>query len=83
MTDKKIKKIIKFCGKCYSNFLSGKLFDNYLTGLIGSIEEDLKANPKVESPFKNKELIEQFKEYTKDKSDRITVLLNSPNDMTA
>jgi hypothetical protein len=83
MTDKKLKKILKFCGKCYTTFLSGQLFNNYLSGLIGSIEEDLQANPKVESPFKNKEFIEQFREYLKVKSDQITVLLNSPHDMTA
>jgi hypothetical protein len=63
--------------------LSGQLFNNYLSGLISSIEEDLKANPKVESPFKNKELMEQFREYLRVKSDKILVLLNSPNDMTA
>jgi hypothetical protein len=83
MTDKKLKKIMKFCAKCYTNFLSGQLFNNYLTGLIQTIEEDLKANPKVESPFKNKEFMEQFREYLKVKSDRITVMLNSPNDITA
>jgi hypothetical protein len=56
--------------------LSGQLFNNYLSGLISSIEEDLKANPKVESPFKNKELMEQFREYLRVKSDKIMVLLN-------
>jgi hypothetical protein len=76
MTDKKLKKIMKFCAKCYTTFLSGQLFNNYLSGLISSIDEDLKANPKVESPFKNKELMEQFREYLRVKSDKILVLLN-------
>jgi hypothetical protein len=31
------KKIQKFCAKCYSNFLCGQLYTNYLDGLISSI----------------------------------------------
>jgi WASH complex subunit 7, N-terminal len=34
MTDRKIKKIQKFCAKCYSNFLCGQLYTNYLEGLV-------------------------------------------------
>ena len=37
MTDRKIKKIQKFCAMCYSNFLCGQLYTNYLEALVGSI----------------------------------------------
>jgi hypothetical protein len=84
MTDKKIKKIMKFCAKCYTNFLSGKLFSNYLEGLIASINEDLVANKgQLENPFKNKEFMEQFHEYLEVKSGKITTLLQNPYDMTS
>lgn len=37
MTDRKVKKIQKFVVKCYQNFLCGKLYINYLDGLVASI----------------------------------------------
>ena len=62
MTDKKVRKIQKFCAKCYQNFLCGQLFTNYLTGLIATIEDEMKdpkSLPKgFEVPMKNKEFAE-------------------------
>ena len=40
MTDRKVRKIQKFCAKCYSNVLCGKLYTNYLDCLLTSISED-------------------------------------------
>ena len=84
MTSKKVNKIKKFCDKCYSNFLCGNLFTNYLTGLIGSIEEDSKnSQQKVDPINKNKEFMENFHEYLTKKIGKIQMLLSNPNDMTS
>lgn len=66
MTDRKIKKIQKFCAKCYKNFLSGQLYTGYLDGLINSIAGDAQTS-KFDPINKNKEFQEQFREYLKAK----------------
>jgi hypothetical protein len=62
MTDKKVRKIQKFCAKCYQNFLCGQLFTNYLGGLIATIEDEFKDPKSVpkgfEIPMRNKEFAE-------------------------
>jgi hypothetical protein len=83
MTDKKVRKIQKFCARCYQNFLSGRLFENLFIGLLSSIDEDMKTSvPKgFEPPMKNKEFYDQFKRYLDAKADKITTLLSNPYDM--
>lgn len=34
ITNKNLKKVMKFCQKIYQNILSGKLYDDYLDGLV-------------------------------------------------
>ena len=77
MTDRKIKKIQKFCAKCYSNFLCGQLYTNYLDGLLASIGEDMKTT-KFDPIGKNKEFQENYKDYLKQKVARIDMLLKNP-----
>jgi hypothetical protein len=54
MTEKKVKKIQRFCQKCYQNFLCGQLYKNYLEGLIASMLQDTQTS-KFEPVAKNKE----------------------------
>lgn len=77
MTDRKIKKIQKFCSKVYSNILCGQLYTNYLDQLCKVI---LTESGK-EIVFKNKEFAEKFKEYLKKKIEDISMLLSNPGDM--
>jgi hypothetical protein len=49
-TDRKIKKIHKFCNKIYSNILCGQLYINYLQQLRKVIMDETK-----DMVFKNKE----------------------------
>ncbi len=74
MTDRKVKKIQKFVVKCYQNFLCGKLYTNYLDGLIASIAQDMTTS-KFQPIKDNKEFKEQYREYLKQKVVKIQMLL--------
>jgi WASH complex subunit 7, N-terminal len=82
MTDRKVKKIKKFIVRCYENFLCGKLYTNYLEGLIKSISDD-QVQHKFEPIQKNKEFQEMYREYLKQKVVKIDMLLNNPYDMVS
>jgi len=77
MTDRKIKKIQKFCSKIYSNILCGQLFVNYLDQLYKVILNETGR----ELLFKNKEFNNKFIEFLKKKIDDIGMLLSNPGDM--
>ena len=77
MTDRKIKKIQKFCSKVYSNILCGQLYSNYLDQLCKVILQE-SGKEKV---FKNKEFSEKYKDYLKKKVEDVGMLLSNPGDM--
>lgn len=74
MTDRKVKKVEKFVKRCYENFLCGKLYTSYLDGLVKNIAADM-VNTKVEPIQKNKEFLEMYREYLKQKVVKIQMLL--------
>ena len=77
MTDRKIKKIQKFCSKCYSNILCGQLYTNYLDQLCKVIFQETGKD----LVFKNKEFYGKFQEYLKAKIARIEMYLANPCDI--
>jgi len=77
MTDRKIKKIQKFCSKIYSNILCGQLYTNYLDQLYKVILNETGK----EHVFRNKEFNAKFQEYLKKKIEDVGVLLANPGEM--
>ena len=78
MTSKMLKKLQRFCSKIYANILSGKLYEEFLSGLKESIRMDLE-----QALFKNKTFLEKYTEYIKKKIDDVQVQLQGPGVMTA
>ena len=70
VTERKIKKIQKFCLKMYSNILCGQLYNNYLDQLQKVIQLDTK-----DTIFKNKEFAVKYLDYINTKIDKVAVLL--------
>jgi len=79
ITSKNLKKVMKFCGRIFSNILSGNLFDNYLDGLCKTIMEETGSK----FVFGNKTFRDKYLEYIKYKIDLVNVKLNTPGDMQA
>lgn len=77
ITQKRLKRVVKFCQKIYQNILSGHLYDNYLDGLVKTILEE--TGPKY--VFHNKTFKEKYLEYIKYKIELVNVRLQTAGDM--
>lgn len=78
ITNKDLKKLMKFVQKIYANILSGQLYDNYLDGLYKVIQEETGKK----FVFENKTFKEKYLEYIKFQIAKVDGKLANPADKT-
>ena len=69
----------KYCGKLYTNILSGNLFEIYLNG----VKDQIRMECGEDFVFKNKTFKEKYLQYIKWKIENVSVNLMDPGDMRA
>jgi hypothetical protein len=79
MAAKKLSKLEKYCGKLYTNILSGNLFEIYLNGVKDTIRHECGED----FVFKNKTFKDKYLEYIKFKIENVATALQNPSDMQA